>query len=430
MLGWVAIVPAAVLLVLSYGLPTVELLTRADGHMWEFITSDQFLNQLGYALSFAVVPILLFVTVAPALAWAAARAGLVARFAVRATLALPLAAFAPVGLATVWLADRLRDRPLGERIDGNGREAMLATMTAFVLALAITCYLAALRRREPGERTTAAVAVVTGLLSVVALGAAVQQFTFTELIDVNPATGELRGTPAGYLPRFMPVVDVVPLVLLSLLALLGVVATVLVLVSRLRLEADPTLRAADDVRPGPGRWPAVIGAIVGFAIMAVLTIVQVGPWLAGVVGGSTAPPEPFTSGSVLAHTWWVTLLAALIQVGVAALAAFGIAVVRPLGRHSEWLLLAFAPWLLVGNGLIMRARLEEPVEGLQPLLAYAPPSWLSIPALFVFTLLFRGQALAWRRLRDAGRPYPFLRAMWPALPMLPFATGVAWLLQA
>src|SRR5690606_38449563 len=123
-----------VLLVIFYVWPTVTLLTRVDSAHVRAATEGRFLEVVGYALSFAVVPILLFATVAPALAWAAARAGVIPRLAVRATLALPLAAFAPVGLATVWYINRLANLPFDARLEQNGRGVMVATMTAFVLA--------------------------------------------------------------------------------------------------------------------------------------------------------------------------------------------------------------------------------------------------------------------------------------------------------
>jgi hypothetical protein len=149
-----------------------------------------------------------------------------------------------------------------------------------------------------------------------------------------------------------------------------------------------------------------------------------------VTTGGAELPDLYEPRSVFLVTWLFPLVTALVQVVTAALAAFGIAVVRPLGRHSEWLLLLWAPWLLVGNGLLVLPRLDPETEGLQPLIAYAPPSWVSLPALVVFTLLFRGQGAQWRRARLAGQPHSFVRTMWPVLPMAVLATGIVWLLQA
>jgi hypothetical protein len=445
--GWILIGPAALLLLLNYVWPTSRLLWdgmfgRGVDGTWRFLFSANQLGQLGYALSYALLPILLIATVAPALAWAASRAGLVGRWALRAALALPLAAFAPAGLALVW-ADRNTPEDSATSIgptfaDWDGRLAMLSTMAAFLVAVPVVCYLAAYRRRAPGERSRAAVIVVGVLLAIVALGVAVQQYTFVALVDQNPinAIESMQSAPAMTLEVgfFSARQAVFALPILFLVGVLGVAAALIVLRSGLRLEFDPAVRSADDVPgPGPGRrrTVALIGTVAGIVGLLLLIVFQLGPWLAAVAGGETRLPSRYPASAVLNSTWLIPLGAALVQVAVAAVAAFGIAVVRPLGRHSEWLLLAFAPWLLAGNALMELPRLGPGGDqGPQPLLAHAPSSWLSIPALFLFTLLLRGQVDRWSQLWAARQPSAFLRAMWPVLPMAVLAVGVAWLLQA
>lgn len=160
--GWILIGPAAVLFLLCYVWPTLELLTAGlfgtgAGRAWKFVFSSSYLGQLVHALSFAFLPIIVIATIAPAMAWAASRAGLVGRWAVRASLALPLAAFAPAGLALVWTTrHQPEDSPESLRptfAHWDGRVVLLATMGAFLLAVSVACYLAAFRRRQAGERT-------------------------------------------------------------------------------------------------------------------------------------------------------------------------------------------------------------------------------------------------------------------------------------
>jgi hypothetical protein len=61
-----------------------------------------------------------------------------------------------------------------------------------------------------------------------------------------------------------------------------------------------------------------------------------------------------------------------------------------------------------------------------------PPVLLSVPALFVLAVLFRGQERRWRELAASGtRPGSgFLRALAPALPMVALVGLATWLVQA
>ncbi len=60
-------------------------------------------------------------------------------------------------------------------------------------------------------------------------------------------------------------------------------------------------------------------------------------------------------------------------------------------------------------------------------LGLIPSSRLVIPALFVFTLLFAGQAQRWRERSGAGW---FAALVVPALPMVAIAGLVTWVVQA
>jgi hypothetical protein len=441
-LGWIMIAPAVLLLLFQFVWPTLDLLytsltwprTVGGGPVQSPFSSFN-LEALGFALSIAGLPILILATLAPAFAWAASRAGLAGRWVARAALVLPLAAFAPVGLAALYLWRRLdsyREQDLlpNEYATVDSRVVMVATMGAFLFAVGVTCYLAALRRREPRVRTWPALVVVGTLLAIVATGAAVQHYTFPDLVFDSHLGGGSGPTPMS--TAGIRIIQLgLPLIVLPIVALLGVAATVLVVKSRLRMEFDPAMLGADDRRGRPGlRAVAVAGTAVGVVAVLVLVVVQLGPWLSALTTGGAELPDRYEPRSVFLVTWLFPLATALVQVVTAALAAFGIAVVRPLGRHSEWLLLLWAPWLLVGNGLLVLPRLDPETEGLQPLIAYAPPSWVSLPALVVFTLLFRGQAAQWRQARGQGQPYAFVRTMWPVLPMAVLAAGIVWLLQA
>src|SRR5262249_40401530 len=136
--------------------------------------------------------------------------------------------------------------------------------------------------------------------------------------------------------------------LLGVLLLLGAGVTVLVVRSGLRLEFDRGGRS-------PG-WPASRAAGVAIGRGALLGLLAVtlhglGPLLGHVVGDpAPATPSRTSAGQIAANTWLPPLPPALVGVVAAALAAFGIGVLRPLGRHSEWLLLPFGLFLFVGIG--------------------------------------------------------------------------------
>ncbi|HUR05875.1 MAG TPA: hypothetical protein VM347_25240, partial [Nonomuraea sp.] len=148
-------------------------------------------------------------------------------------------------------------------------------------------------------------------------------------------------------------------------------------------------------------------------VFAVVGLVLTWPWLsalfAPVQPGSAAPSGLRT----VVNTWAPALISALVSVGVAYLAALGIGGLRPLGRRSEWLLLAFAPWLFVGIGPLSVAdwRTIRSMGLIDSFVALIQPILVSVPALLILTLLCKG--LAARTDKD------FLSGV--VLPSLPMA---------
>jgi hypothetical protein len=347
--GWLLIAPALVLFLLSYVWPTLDLfLASFTGDAlsgWRYLLSARYLGQLGYALSYAVLPLLILCVAAPAAAWLAAGSGLVGRWAVRAALAVPLAAFAPTGLALLYVSrNHSRSSPMADLIGWDGRLALVATLGGFLLAVGVTCYLAALRgHSSPDARPP--LLVVGVLLAIATVGYAVQQHTFVRLVDNAPGHTDPPATPmlmAREAARSAPPA----LFLILLLGLLGLVAGLVVLRSGLRLRVDPAVRGVEDTGPAASRRPRLAGALLLAVALVGLTVLQLGPWLSEVATGDGVPQGRDTVASVFLVTWLVPLGAALVQVGSAALAGFGIAVARPLGERSDWLLLGFAPFLL------------------------------------------------------------------------------------
>ena len=409
--GWALLAPAAVLLVLCYVWPTVRLLTESLSGKggWGYVFSGAGGRALGNQLLYALVPLGVVALVAPPLAWAASRAGRLPRSAVRIAFALPLAAVAPTALALVWVDGHRRANPdPGRPTHWHGWLVLPATMGVLVLAVAVTCYLAALR----GPRPRAAMWAVGAVLAMVTVGLALQQYAFGHVVDgaVGNATGHgLLSDAIGDRAGLDPVTAALGLTVAVLLAVLGV--AVAAVVRRADLRADVAAAPAD---PGRRSGLALAGVAVLFVGTVVLIVLQLGPWLAAMFGRQVPVPPQFSGFSVFFNTWGLTLLTALIEVGVALLAAVGIVVFRPLGPRSEALRFGFAPWLLFGNWLIELTRVSGRTLTVSQFLA---PTWLSIPALFLFVVLLRGQ------LRRG-------RVIAATAPMFVLAVGVVWLVQA
>ncbi|GIG88875.1 sugar ABC transporter permease [Plantactinospora endophytica] len=455
LLGFVLLLPALVALVWSYVVPTLGTIWTSFRHEdlirdsqpagvenYRSIFEDGFLGQLGVALLLGLLPLAFGLLVAPLLAVVADRAGRLARLVTRALLALPVAGYAPVALLLGW---RLRLTESGS----PGQPGLLtltwvlaATSFGLVVAVAATAYLSALRQREAGRWPTPALLTVGGFVGLAVLAVTLQVFTAPALLTgggpgrstVTPVLGAARDSFTTFRLGLGAAASTV---LLVLLGLLGLAATGLLLVTRTRIEFDGWRDAVAE--PGSSRAPAVAPAgrravaTVHLGIVVAALVVFVGivgwasaPWLRYAVADPGLPPGVDASG-VLVNTWLPPLVSALVSVGLAALAGFGIGALRPLGRWSELLLVPFAPWLFVGIGPLVVDGFKRAAEGgdLDTFLGLIPPVWLSVPALFVFTLLFRGLAPNWRAGGDAGRTL-----LLPALPMLVGAVLLTWLVGA
>jgi hypothetical protein len=222
--------------------------------------------------------VLLIIT--PILAWAAHLGGTVARRVTRAVLVLPLAAYAPVAVISGQLIER---RPEVDRTLLAGVVRSLYWWGTFgpVAAVAVTLYLAALRRRDPRRSPWPALLVAPGVGAGALLAMVLQDFTTSYLATSYLATSYLATsyltpntlsatTPmtemflACFLRYGLGTGTAVSTLLLAVLVPVGV--TVLIVLSGLRLEFDRAYRSAD--RP-PG-WPTsrAVGVFVGVGPLA------------------------------------------------------------------------------------------------------------------------------------------------------------------
>ncbi|NUW37267.1 sugar ABC transporter permease [Nonomuraea sp. SMC257] len=142
-----------------------------------------------------------------------------------------------------------------------------------------------------------------------------------------------------------------------------------------------------------GRGVSVAGRAAGIAALvayAAAALVLTWPWLAALTRPSSGPAGLATH----VNTWVPAVVGALVSVGVAYLGALGIGGLRPLGRRSEWLLLLFAPWLFVGVGPLGVAGWTDMrnLGLIDTFVALVPPVLVSVPCLFLLTLLCKGLA--------------------------------------
>ncbi|MEU1807769.1 sugar ABC transporter permease [Micromonospora aurantiaca (nom. illeg.)] len=451
LIGLALAVPAVIAWVWSYVLPTLSTVTRsfqADGPRrsgesagtanYEAAVTSGFVGQVGFAVLLALIPLAVALLAAPLLAVLADRAGRVTRLVTRGVLALPLAAYAPVAVLLGMRAEGIEDGTLARDLQSPRLflTSALAQMTfGLVVAVATTSYLSALRRREPGDRPAPAVLAVGGLLTLGVLATALQTYTAPALLTAggprgDSATPMFTAVQTTFRTMRLGVGSATSTLLLVLLGLLGLAAAGLIVATRLRIEFDgwrdrPAVGAAESL---PGRRP-LFAALVAVALLVVagVTVWASLPWLRNSSSGTGRLPAAVETSTVLVNTWLPPLLSTLVAVGVAALAGFGIGALRPLGRFSELLLVPFAPWLFVGVGPLAIAGYERTQESgqLGSFLGLVPPVWLSVPALFAFTLLFRGQHPRWRSGGDAGRTL-----LLPALPMLAVTALPTWLAHA
>jgi ABC-type sugar transport system permease subunit len=447
--GLALVAPAFILLIVAYGWPAVwtvrtsfqrvSILNVNAGGPYTMANYHRafqagLAGRFGFALSLAVVPVLVALLAAPVLAWAAQRGGTGARWVTRGVLALPLAGYAPTAIVLARLASMSPEQRGGADPGATVRSLYWWGTFGLVAALATTLFLAALR--QPARRSAwPAVAVAAGVAVLATVAAALQDFTYSYVSVVgsrDAATPLMAMYTSGFQRADVGTGAAAATVLLAVLCLLGLAATLAVVVCGARVEVDTTGGIGGTGATGTRLVPALVAGGV-LLVVASLAIYGLAPLLGKVFGGSgQQPPLPDSTLSIALDTWAPPLLVALVSVIAAAGAAFGIGWLRPLGRHSSWLLLPFGPFLFVGVGpLLLHGYASARSAGrLDSFTALLPPAWIAVPALFVLTLLLRGQAERVDVLRSQGRQPAVARHLLWTLPMLAVVFLATWVAHA
>jgi len=368
----------------------------------------------GAAALLPLLPLVALLLVGPLLAYAAHRAGRATRWTTRLVLAVPMVCFAPTAISVAWVVEH----GLG---DGQARAALWLGTFGLVAGLGVTLFLAVLRGRTPGRSGWPAGVTAGAVAGIATVAVALQAFAYPILLGADtpvPLIYRIGFVLAAFGPAAAH-----GAVLFGVLLALGVGAALIMILSGLRLTIEPA------TRPAPGSGSAGAAVATGAGLLVVLAIAGYGLWTwLSRLGELDTGGDP-SAVTVLVNTWLPPLLSSVVGVGLAAVAGFGIGALRPLGRWSELLLLPFAPWLFVGAGPLVVARFDAARDGLfgnriDTFLGLVPPGWLVVPALFLFTLLFRGLSA------DAKAPASYRRMVVAALPMLVLAGAATWLVQS
>jgi ABC-type sugar transport system permease subunit len=436
----------------------------------------QFSSALRFTLLMVAVRVLVVAILPPLLAFAVNEFGRAVRIPVRLLFTVPLALFAPVVTALTWalalnpraglvniVLEGLNRAPqpwLGDPERARSAFLLIDGLTTFGLAcgVGLVFYLAALRGSGEKALSWKAVRVPLvmtwgiGLLATIAL--TLQSFTMSHaLTQGGPGnatmTLALHQFNAAFRYFRFGVAAAGATLVLAVVALLGLAAGLIVVLGRLRLETVSWGKRSG-LLSGKGRpsW----GRPVAIALLALTLLVSLGgcglsalprPWnalnsLKTEVEMLGSPPSLLPSspsldayaalgqeipvGRVLINTVVPALSVLLLQVPIVYLGALGIGAVRPFKRWSELLLLPFSPWLFVTVGLLSVAAFEARRSAglLNTMAGLASPIILSVPALFILTLFFKGQEPKWRAARAKGQAPAgafFTRLILPSLPL-------------
>jgi hypothetical protein len=186
--------------------------------------------------------------------------------------------------------------------------------------------------------------------------------------------------------------------------------------------------------PSSGEFsiPGMIALLVGTLAVLVVTLIPLGMSLVKASGSTELPNMLQLSANTILPSLLTILL---IQIPVAYLGALGISVVRPFGKASQWLLLAFSPWLFVTAMPLVFAAFQNlrATDALNSPLAATPPILLSIPMLFILSLFFKGQSQVWQASGNEGSirmSEVFKHWILPSLPLALLMTTLSILVAA
>lgn len=419
---------------------------------YAFLFGDEgFWQAAGFTFTTLVVRLAVAAVVPLLLAWAAAQFGRSLRLGLRLLLTLPIVLFVPVAIAVTWL---LALNPANGLFAGEGswaadaaraRSTLLLIDALYVFGLAcglgLIVFLPLWRRAEDANQRNRPVLTVwvVGLLAVIALTLGNFGLSFM-MTNGGPARSTIDLGLLLYGLAFRnfnmgPAAAIASLMLVVIL-ILGLVAGLLVILTRLRIDIVENKPIAEaELQAESSKRSSLAGVLLAGAALLTLgaclfSALPFG-WLVPQSFGGDGVRRLFEQaepGRLLLNSFVPPLVAATLQVLFAYLGALGIGALRPLGKRSEWLLLPFSPWLFISLlPLSLTAFMARQEAGLlDTLTGSISPILFSVPALFILTLFFAGRASTQNTTQAESAASPgFVQKI--ILPSLPLA-GLLWLL--
>ncbi len=387
-----------------------------------------FMEALGFTALQIVVRVLAVAILPLLLAQAVNTIGKKLGLGIRLLFTLPLAFFGPA--LVMYGPAYMRD--LWGRASIKGTFLLLDGTASLAVACAIglIIYSAALRggNESNGNRKPLIIILAATLLGTIAFTLQ----SFNNLIAIMP-----NGiAPLGYY-LYITVRNAqggltysISQIMLFFVSILGIVATVIILSSKLQLKHEPQNEV--DSHPITSSlsipsWVAIVlGGLAAFAVTLIPLLMSVTKTLSF--------PDGFSSleFSSILRMWGVSILPPLlvilfIQLPIAYLGGLAIGVVRPFGKFSNWLLLLFSPWLFVTSVPLAFATFESfrKMDLVNSPAALIQPILLSVPMLFILTLFFNGQHFKWQKAREEGTSTVIAFFKHLFVPSLPLAALMA-----
>jgi hypothetical protein len=419
------VVPLFVLTLLTLWVPAVSLVIGSFQHPSDGAAGGgHWTNVLGFTVATAVVR--LIACIIPILfAISLAFAGSVARHVARtvflffALLLGPLSYALCCTLFSLQVQPGMLEKPAGAWILILSGEALITT--AIVAAIALWLFpgiQSSTESEKRGANLRRMVLATVLLLGVLASGF---QALVLSLVSFGGVTGSTKTLALlGYegVIRALPQSSGVWFQF-ALVAVLGLVGGILLVASNVRWAFSKTSARSEPVG-------CVVGAISGLMLFSTVLLAAF-PIFAGIFGflgpGGRSAIEGLTPQLITALTpgiqhellrfitWFVLVVPATY------LAALGIGGLRPLGRHSEWILLPFFPFFFISIATLWSPfyysifkfhLLGNPVIQFYPLLT-------NVPFLIFLTLFFKGQTEQW--MNTTPRLSYFRSVIIPSVPV-------------
>ena len=454
-LGILFILPAIAALVFSFIIPSIRTfaLSFQDANFFSdpiFIGMENYQQLLGFqpadqAIIFTLlitlvrVIVMLFPPLFLAIGAAALKPGF--RKFIRIVSSIPWMLYSPLALAITWMLLVNPSFGLGTRAIylGNpdtARWIVLALdgLSFFGLScgIGITVYLAILKGSNSDDEQNKPIGAMVVTAIILALGTIALSLQSGQTILLLTNGGPQFSTTLishiilnqafVYMRMGMAAAFASPLLLVVIL--IGIGLGILMVITQLQFRILP--KTQEPVRMT--QWVKVIGIIL-MAIVLLGLLFSILPFVAKWIplfrdpGGFFASLNQVSSQptfwKTVLNTWMVPLLIVLlIQFPITILGAIGIGALRPLGKASEWLLLLFAPWLVVSTVLLVPGytRTLINLELINSYFGLLIPYLLNIPLLFILTLFYRGQVM---HIKEEGKTPKFFKDLIvPSLPLI------------